>query len=75
MDKKLEQWQEENKLLGEYCGLQFVGIDEDEEVSFLGNKEQFSDYNNMKDREIFYDRDNRPYLINEDEESSITYLD
>ena len=73
--KKLEQWQIEKKLLGEYCGLTFIGIGEEDEVEFIGNKKQWEDYEIMKDMEVYYNEDSRPYLMWEDEEDSKTYLD
>jgi len=72
---QLEQYQEEYKLIGEYCGLKFTGIDEDGEVEFIGNKKQWEDYEIMKDMEVYYNEDSRPYLMWEDEEDSKTYLD
>jgi len=64
---KLEPYQEEQKLLAEWAGLIFQGLDECGEIEFLGTKEQFNAYNEVMSKEVLRDKDGRHYFMDESE--------
>ena len=65
---EFQEYIDEQKLLGKYAGLAYQGLNEDEELEFLGDKASWDTYENIKGKDILYDEDERPYF-NDDNES------
>jgi len=57
---------EDLKLLADYCGLSFSGINEDGYPEFTGTSKQQSDFEAIKDNEVYQD-DEGFYIETEDE--------
>ena len=68
MEKDKSQTQkeyiEDQKMLGEYAGLTYTGeVDENDDPIFTGTKKQWSDYEDVRGEEVFYDERNEKYHI------------
>ena len=68
-DKLHNEYITDCKIVGEYAGLIFQGIDDEGEPEFLGDAEQFKTYENVIGEEICWDDDEkRHYYMSDDGE-------